>query len=218
MKISIVCDNKDSWIIPYAKKLNQKLNKMNHKSSLMYNYEDIRSGDLAFFLSCEKIVSEKKLLLNKKNLVVHESSLPKGKGWSPVTWQILEGFNSIPITLFEANSEVDSGDIYLQDFIELQGHELISEIKHLQGKHTIDLILKFIDLYPNVYGKKQIGHSTYYPKRSDIDSELDINKSILEQFNLLRVVDNRRYPAYFIINGFKYKIAIEKEKNNEVKY
>ena len=42
------------------------------------------------------------------------------------------------------------------------------------------------------------------------DSELDINKSINSQFNLLRICDNKRYPAFFRKHGFTYKLQIEK--------
>ena len=204
MKIALVCDNNNSWIIPYVKKLNELIKSLNHESQIFHRYEDVKSGDLAFFLGCETMVPNKILALNNKNLVVHESELPKGKGWSPLTWQILEGKDRIPITLFEANSEVDSGDIYLQDQIKLEGHELLREIKHLQGEYTIKLVLKFINMYPDIEGRKQEGTPTFYSRRKPVDSRLDIDKTIEEQFNLLRVVDNERYPAYFIYNNIKY--------------
>ena len=44
--------------------------------------------------------------LSKHSLVVHSSNLPQGKGWSPMTWQIIEGKNKITNTLFEAVSAV----------------------------------------------------------------------------------------------------------------
>ena len=36
-----------------------------------------------------------------------------------------------------------------------------------------------------------------------------INKTIKEQFNLLRIVNNQEYPAFFEIDGRKYKLTIE---------
>ena len=57
-------------------------------------------------------------------LVVHESELPKGHGWAPMTWQILEGKKQIPVTLLEAQNAVDSGQVYLREYIELKGTEL----------------------------------------------------------------------------------------------
>jgi len=43
------------------------------------------------------------------------------------------------------------------------------------------------------------------------DSELDAHKTIEEQFNLLRISDNDRYPAYFTKHGFRYILKIYKE-------
>lgn len=206
MKVQVLVDNPNSWIIPYAKKLVNSLEVLGHESNLIYNHAEIGKGDILCLLGCEKIF--KALYKNKHNLVVHESDLPKGKGWSPLTWQILEGKNEIPITLFEAEEGIDSGPIYLQNILQLTGNELNEEIKHKQGEATIDLILKFIKKYPKVKGEKQHGEGSFYPKRTQKDSKLDIYKSISEQFNLLRVCDNKRYPAWFIYKGKKYIIKI----------
>ena len=196
MKVQVLVDNLNSWIIPYAEKLVNFLKESGHDSNLIHKHGEVVEGDILCLLGCEKIF--KALDKNKHNLVVHESDLPKGKGWSPLTWQILEGKNEIPITLFEAAEGVDSGSIYLQNIVFLSGNELNDEIRQKQGEATIDLILKFIKEYPKVEGKEQQGEETYYPKRTPKDSELDINKSISEQFNLLRVCDNERYTAWFI--------------------
>ncbi len=53
---------------------------------------------------------------------------------------------------------------------------------------------------------------SFYPKRTPKDSELDINKTIKEQFNLLRIVNNDEYPAYFEIDGHRYILKIELDK------
>lgn len=212
MIIQILVDNPNSWIVPYAESLVDEL--QNHKKvdnvSLVFKHNDIVNGDVLCLLSCERIF--KKLYLNKFNLVVHESNLPQGKGWSPVTWQVLEGKNKIPVTLFEANEKVDAGDIYLQDFIILKGNELLPEIKHKQGVITKKLINKFVKNYPDINGKKQLGKSTYYKRRNKETSELDIKKTIEDQFNLMRVCDNERYPAFFIINKKKYIVKIYKDE------
>lgn len=210
MLIQILVDNKNSWIIPYVIKLkNDIISKYNYEVILINEQDDVKKGNILFLLSCEKIFN--KLDLNDYNLVVHESNLPEGKGCSPLTWQVLEGKNRIPITLFEAVEKVDSGRIYLQSFIELTGKELQTEIKNLQGKMTIDLILKFLENVDHIKGQDQEGDSSYYRKRSPKDSELDINRSIKNQFNLLRVCDNERYPAFFKIHNEKFIIKIFKE-------
>ena len=209
MKVQILVDNRNSWIIPFAKEITQEItDRYNTKANLIHEHQDVEEGDVLFLLSCEKIF--KKLHLNKHNLVIHESDLPQGKGWSPVTWQVLEGLHKIPITLFEAQESVDSGMIYYQDEIALDGGELLPEIKDKQGQKTKELILKFLDDYPEIHGREQSGEESFYPRRRPEDSALDVDKTIKEQFNLLRVCDNERYPAFFTMNGKKYVIKIYK--------
>lgn len=208
MKIQILVDNPDSWIVPYAKDLVEELKQFTENCRLIHLHSEVEEGDILCLLSCEKIFKD--LGANKHNLVVHESDLPKGKGWSPVTWQVLEGVKKIPVTLFEADEAVDSGVIYNQAFMELEGHELLEEIKHLQGVVTKELIISFVKKYPNNIGTDQEGEESFYERRRPVDSQLDVNKSIADQFNLFRVSDNRRYPAWFEIDGQKYKLMIEK--------
>lgn len=210
MLIQLLVDNENSWIVPYAIKLKKEIiNKFNYNVVLLFNNDCVKKGDILCLLSCENIFN--KLHLNNFNLVIHESNLPKGKGWSPLTWQVLKGKKRIPITLFEAAEKVDAGEIYLQSYIELTGNELLPEIKDLQGKMTIDLILKFLKNPYKIKGKVQKGVSTFYSKRTSQDSKLNIEKSIKDQFNLLRVCDNDRYPAFFEINNNKYLIKIFKQ-------
>jgi methionyl-tRNA formyltransferase len=210
MKITIYTDNPNSWIIPYIEILKKELE--GHELLHIYKKSEIVSGDLMLILSCESILNNNILSLHKNNIVVHPSKLPLGKGWSPLAWQILEGKNKIPVSLFEAVDQVDAGKIYLVDHIELKGHELNDEIKHEQGLVTIRMILKYIDEYDDIKGIPQQGEETFYKKRTKQTNEIDINKSISEQFNLLRIVDNERYPAYFINKGKKYILKIYNDK------
>jgi len=208
MKLQILCDNNNSWIIPYIISYVEIKRNQGLECMFCQAHGEVSEGDILVLLSCEKLF--KGLHLNKHNLVVHESKLPEGKGWSPLTWQILEGKSRIPVTLFEAEEKVDSGLIYGIEYICLEGHELINEIRALQAASTFTLLDKFIADYPDNPGVKQLGNFTFYPLRKSDDSELKIDSTLIEQFNLLRVCDNERYPAFFIIEGIKYYLKIEK--------
>jgi methionyl-tRNA formyltransferase len=159
------------------------------------------------------------MTLNKfnNNLVVHESALPAGKGWSPITWQILEGQNRVQVTLLEAAEAVDSGPIYDQCLVEFDGYELIDELRTIQAKATFDLCRRFVAGYPDTKEKsrEQFGIESFYKRRRPVDSELDAEKSLAEQFNLLRVVDNERYPAFFNICGNRYILKVIWSKSND---
>lgn len=209
LKIQFLIDNINSWIFPYAESYSKSLAKKGFISKILKNHQEVENGDILILLSCEKKFTN--LSKNKNNLVIHESDLPKGKGWSPLTYQVLEGKNKIPITLFEADKSFDGGKIYFKKFIDLKGDELVDELREKQAQMTFYLIDKFLKERSDINGAKQIGKETFYQRRNPSHSELDINKSILENFNLLRVVDNERYPAYFTYKNHKYILKISKD-------
>lgn len=217
LRVTVVSDQ-DSWINEYLVGLTEAWRTDGHMVTWVHKTEEIERGDCAFFLSFSRIASAEALSRNTHNLVVHESDLPRGRGWSPLTWQILEGVNRIPVTLFEAEASVDSGVIYGQAVIEFDGDELIDELRHKQGSTTVELCRRFLADYPAVIasGRPQIGDASYYPRRRARDSRLDPSRSIAEQFQLLRVVDNRRYPAWFEWAGNKYIVHIQKADKYEM--
>jgi methionyl-tRNA formyltransferase len=137
-----------------------------------------------------------------------------------MTWLILSGECRIPVTLLEAVDQVDAGSIYLQDWIDLTDQELSSEWRQLQADATLRLCERFISEYPSIISKawRQEGEVSFYPRRRPKDSELNPNKTIAEQFNVLRVVDNNRYPAFFKINGKAYTLTINEFDCNNSNY
>jgi len=211
--ITILSD-KNSWINQYIPDMRLEFVKAGHNARLIHSPRDLNRGDVAFFLGCSSLIDQNMLKLNTHNLVVHGSDLPKGKGWSPLTWQILEGQNKIPVTLFEAEPSVDSGVIYSQQILEFSGHELILELREKLGKASINLCCQFIKNYPSMLSSAlpQKGRASFYKKRSPKDSQMDINKTLAEQFNLMRVADNDNYPLFFEINNHKYRLFIEKQE------
>ena len=87
MNIAFLLDKENNWIEPYV--LSYVQNKNNIR--LEYDHNKVLNNDIVFILGYTKILSKDFLNNNKLNLVIHESDLPKGKGFSPVQWQILEG-------------------------------------------------------------------------------------------------------------------------------
>ena len=214
-KITIL-SNRKSWIQPFVKTLQKDFQALGYKCVSRHNTRNISSADFCFYLSYEKIVGPNILDRFRHNLVVHESNLPYGKGWSPLTWQIINGINKIPIVIFEASAEVDSGVIYRKTTLCFKGHELVEELRNKQGRKTIELCKQFVKKYPKIVrsAKSQRGDGSFYRRRYPKNSELDIDKTLRDQFNLLRVVDNNKYPAFFSIFGKTYQLFIKKQKNN----
>ncbi|MFA6304900.1 MAG: methionyl-tRNA formyltransferase [Patescibacteria group bacterium] len=213
MKINLVIDNPNSWFNAPAVKLKKSLTSMGNICLIVNDPRKIKpKSDITFFLSCEQYITPKTRNKSLHNIVVHASNLPKGKGMSPTTWQILEGENTIPLTLFEVADKIDAGDYYLKASFRLNGSELIAEWQEKLAQNIFQLIFKFVKNFKKLPAKKQTEKTTYYPRRTISDSALDPHKTIAEQFNLLRVVDNEKYPAYFIFKKNKYIIKIYKDQ------
>lgn len=211
--LTIVSDRR-SWMNDYLPAWLLKLKPLAQEIVWAHDVADMPEGDIAFFLGCEQIVPPRILSRHRHNLVVHASDLPKGKGWSPLTWQVLEGRNEIPVCLFEAAENVDSGPIYLKRTIAFKGTELIGEMRRELARATIALCDDFLARFPEVLDQAapQQGESTFYPRRTPVDSRLDPDLSIREQFRLMRVADNERYPCYFELDGDTFIVKVEKRR------
>lgn len=215
MKVLILTD-KGRWFENFLEEFQSRLLK-NYSKKIMkldisYNHLDVDyEYDACFLLSYSKVVKIGFLNLNKYNLVVHASNLPEGKGMSPLTWQVLEGKSEIPFCLLEAREKLDSGEIYLKKYLKLDGSELVDELRAKQVEMTFNLVEEFINRFEEIVPNPQVGEGFQYERRRPSDSELDLKKTIDEQFNLLRVCDNEAYPAFFIKYGQKYFIRISKD-------
>ncbi len=208
-KIVILSDS-TSWINSTVKALATNWKDLGHEVFWFHDLQELPSADICFCLSFSKIL--KKQIRDRFDhiLVVHASDLPSGKGWSPLTWQILEGKNQIPVSLFEADDSVDSGPIYAQRLIDFEGYELINDLRKKLAETTYELCSWFVSEYPrsSTQKKTQEGTESFYSRRGPKDSQLDVNKTIAEQFNLLRIVDNRTYPAFFEWKGRRFVLTI----------
>lgn len=209
-KIAFLIDKTNNWIENFLKKRDFK-NKSKYKFKIFDNYLKIKNYDVIFIIGYSKIIDKNFLEKNKYNLVVHESNLPKGKGFAPVQWQVLKNKKKIPICIIKAEDKVDSGNIVQKTFFKLDGTELHDEIREKQAKATFNIIERFLKKFPKIFSKKQIGKSTFYRKRYPEDNLLNINKSIKENFNLLRISNNERFPSHFYYKSKKYIIKIFKE-------
>lgn len=211
IKITLLCTDINHPIYFHLEQWSLK-HALKYDITLMSSMSEInRVGDILFLVSCSEIVEENVRKFFKYVLVLHASNLPEGRGWSPHIWEIIEGKSELTISLLEANDKVDTGNIWKKINLQLQGDELYDEINEKLFHVELDLIGWACENYsvcqPQKQSKKTAG---YYRKRTPEDSELDISKSIAEQFNLMRVCDPKRFPAFFIKDGRKYKMTIER--------
>ena len=216
MKIQILI-SKNSWAEKYKDIIKKKLSRFSSNIYIFGNHRNLKANfDINIIFSYYKIINEKFLKRSKFNLIPHESKLPAGRGMSPLSWQILQGRKKIIFSLIEATKKIDAGNIYYQKEISFNDALIFSEIKDLQFNSNLKLIIKFLKYY-KIKNKsprniQQKGKASYFKLRTPKDSELNINKSLKSQFNLMRLCEYNHYPAYFYIKKKKYIIKLDKHK------
>ena len=211
MKIEILNTDPNHPINPYLRKLEVGL-EHDHSISIIRSPKKVTKGDLLFLVSCAELVDPTVTERFKHALVLHASDLPKGRGWSPHIWELLNGEKYITVSLLDAAAAIDSGDIYKKVTVESPRSALWNEINDLLFAAEIQLIEFAIQNFENLkkYPQNSSIEATHYPKRNPRDSEIDPNKPISEQFDLIRVCDPNRFPAHFHYRGEAYKIILEK--------
>ena len=215
MRIQILISKK-SWATEKIGLIKKILSKFNKNIVIIDNHKNLRKNyDINILFSYFKIIEKKYLNRSKKNIVIHASDLPYGRGMSPLTWQILKGKTKVIFSLIEANEKMDEGKVFYKKSVKIPKNVLFDEIKRIQLESSLNLILKFLNKYKSTgkfpVNSPQKGRSYYFKIRTKADSRLNINKSLKSQFNHLRVCDPKNYPPYFVIGGKKFIIEIRQE-------
>lgn len=210
MNIAILVDDPRSWFVPYATQLKILLQTLGNDVIIYKESLSVGNEEICFILSCTKILKSDFLKKHKHNIVVHASDLPKGKGFTPLKWQILEGKNDIPLTLFEAVEDCDAGPYYFKDIIHFEGYELLEEMQDIMARKIIDMCCRFISEHSDLKPIEQIGESTYYRRFRKEDDYLNVNMTIKEIFPRLRIADFERFPLIFEIEGHKYSLTAKR--------
>lgn len=213
-KVTFLLDKSNLWIEKKLRNFDFKLN-TKYIFKISKNQNNISNQDIVFPLSYTKILPEIFLKKNKLVLIAHPSKLPKDMGFAPLQYQILKNKKNFYMTIIGASKKVDTGPIYFQKSFKLKGTELSDEIRDIQGNQVLKIIKKLLIKYPNIKSKKQVGKSNFNKRRYPKDSQLNINKTIKEQFNHLRINDNKLYPSYFIFKDCKYIIKIFKDEKKK---
>ena len=80
-----------------------------------------------------------------KAVNLHPSLLPKYRGAAPIQWAILNGDKKTGVTTMTVSEEMDAGDLYLQEEIEISEKENADELSRRLSEMGANLLLKTLD-------------------------------------------------------------------------
>lgn len=211
LEIDILCSDPqhpvNAWLENWCRRLGSHA-----QAEILRDVSVLEGGDILFLVSCHQIVTASDRAKYRHVLVLHASDLPAGRGMSPHIWQILEGKNDIVLTMLNAEDELDSGDIWRQQKIHFDGTELFDEINQKIFDAEIALMDWAVENIDNATPRKQSGEASYYKRRKPNDNHVNVDVTLAEIFNLLRVADPNRYPVFFEHLGCRYDIKIVKHR------
>lgn len=211
MRISLLCSDEQHPVNEHLKRW-MAAQQGTHQVELARKKSELSGGDILFLVSCSEIVGAADRAAYRATLVLHASDLPRGRGWSPHIWQLIDRADEIALSLLEAEDKVDSGRIWKKLKFPVPKHELWDEINTRLFEAEIELIDFAVSKFGQVRPTAQEGtnEAFYYARRTPADSKIDPTQSIASQFDRIRVCDPNRFPAFFELHGTKYKLILEK--------
>jgi methionyl-tRNA formyltransferase len=139
---------------------------------------------------------------------LHASLLPKFRGAAPIQWAIIKGEKETGVTTFKIEEKVDTGNVYLQEKINIDAEDDFGTLHDKLSLLGADLVLRTIDLIEegDYELKQQDGQSaTPAPKITKETGFINWNSDAVDIHNLIRGLSP--YPAaYFFLKNKMIKV------------
>lgn len=145
-------------------------------------------------------------------LNVHTAALPKYKGIHPISSALLNDDRVQGTTVHLMREEVDSGEIILQDYIEIHNEDTIITIRDRLIRLSSKLLLiAYNQICSKTYcTRKQVGESSWAPKRKPQDSRIEFDNTSRYLSNFIRALESPYPNAFGYIKSDGKKIQLSK--------
>ncbi|MDE5654893.1 MAG: methionyl-tRNA formyltransferase, partial [Clostridia bacterium] len=189
------------------------------KGIKVYQYDSIRregveeikciNPDVMITCAFGQIISQEILDIPKYGVLnIHASLLPKYRGSSPIQWCLINGEKRTGVTIMRTALAVDSGDILLQNTLDIlpdeNAGELFERLAELGGEAIVEA-LNLIESGKAEFTKQDESLATHYPMISKEDGLIDWNLSAREIYNKMRGFTP--WPSiYTYLDGKLFKI------------
>ncbi|SDS09169.1 methionyl-tRNA formyltransferase [Polaribacter sp. KT25b] len=120
---------------------------------------------------------------------LHASLLPQYRGAAPIHWAIINGETKTGVTTFFIDDKIDTGEIILQEEIDISENETVGTLHDKLMFLGADLVAKTIDLISdgNVTTKKQPElEEKSAPKLNPENTKVDWTESLENIYNKIR--------------------------------
>lgn len=133
---------------------------------------------------------------------VHASLLPKYRGAAPINRAIMNGETETGITIMRIDAQVDTGNILMQQRINIHPEMTAGELHDLLAIKGAELLCKTLDHLDEIKPQKQDeSKATKAPKLTKDTAHINFNRSANEVYNMIRGLNP--YPAAYCFHDDK---------------
>ncbi len=184
----------------------------NLKSRKFLEFLKRKKFDLFILAGFPYIFSSKLISLPKFGIInLHGGKLPKYRGGSPLSWQIIKNEKRIGLSVIKINEKIDEGDIITESSFKNVKADTILEIQKKSFKIFNNLTLDALRILEKGGKlKKQKKSNSYFAQRSDDDSKINWNKNAMDVYNFIRAVSYPYNGAFAFFFNTKVRIYSSK--------
>jgi methionyl-tRNA formyltransferase len=163
--------------------------------------------DIAFAIGWRYIINEEAYRVPPKGtLILHDSLLPKYRGFAPMNWAIINGEKETGVTLFYIADGVDCGPIVDQASTTISITDTAQTVDERIIKLYEDIIVRNLPALASGQARsipQDETQATYTCKRTPEDGEINWHNSALQIHNLVRGLTHPFPGAYTTLRGKK---------------
>ncbi|MCA9236057.1 MAG: hypothetical protein KDA44_11335 [Planctomycetales bacterium] len=137
-------------------------------------------------------------------VAVHDSLLPRLRGFAPTNWGLILGHDQLGATLFQLADSVDAGDVYFQCAITPAPHESYESIQDRIAQASVELFDSYLDAARDgtLRGVPQDQtQATFTCARGPADGEIDWSASSLQIERSVRALGPPAPGAFTFLDG-----------------
>ncbi len=183
---------------------------------------DDMKPDIALVVGCRIMIPDTIYTLPPLGtLAVHDSLLPKYRGFAPLNWVLINGEKETGVTLFYLNEVMDGGDLVGQKHILIEPYETAPELYVKICRSTVELVL---ECWPQLAGetaartKQDYTTGSFGCSRTPVNGMIDWNRPTIEIFNLIRSLCHPYPGAFTFLKGKKIIIRKALPLQNPPRY
>lgn len=184
------------------------------------NYSDISADhSVVFSIGLNHIIPKEFLNIPAFGVIVfHSSDLPRGRGWAPLFYTIVNKEKHLTQSMIYAEPRVDSGPIIAKAKYPINEFYTIGDLRQIDDCLTIILFSK----YANIVCRKKVNateqnheDATYWEKRTPSNSKINEKYSFIELYDKIRALPDH-IPAFLEKNGVKIEVRLDIK--NEIQF